>query len=244
MTDFCRAAGDNSEGKFSERAGRLKASFSKTFFDSHKGLYLDGLNTPEEEGASRPANTSKRYFSQQANTLAVLYDLCDSAQGVEIMEKVISDNTLIQAQPYFMHYVLEAVYKTGLFEKYGLEQIRRWTRLVNECDKGLKEIWTGFDCDYSHAWGATPTYQLPSKLLGLKIIEKGFKKITLSPNLYGLDYAEIKVPTPFGYIKANLYKSGKNEFEIPEQIEYIILSNDLKDSYVKVNQYNKYLRAE
>lgn len=55
------------------------------------------------------------------------------------------------------------------------------------------------------------------------MVENGYKKITLSPALFGLEYAKIKAPTPYGYIKASLNKDGKNEFDIPEEIEYKII---------------------
>ena len=45
--------------------------------------------------------------------------------------------------------------------------------------------------------------------MGFEMIEPGFKKISLNPDLYGLDYAEIKMPTPYGDISVNL-KKGEN----------------------------------
>lgn len=224
MVFICTLLGGEKADYYKQQARQVKEAFNNTFWSNERGLYYEGLSTPEKEnGYWRPENPNKLYFGQHTNTLAVLYDLADNKTAVKIMEKVIEDKTLSQAQPYFMHYVLEAIYKTSLFSKYGLSQIKRWARLVNECDKGLKEVFTGFDCDYSHAWGATPTFQLPTKLLGLEIIEAGFKKITLKPNLFGLSFADISITTPFGLIKAQLDNTGKTNFEIPPQIEYEIL---------------------
>lgn len=39
-----------------------------------------------------------------------------------IMEQVMADDSLIAAQPYFLHFVLDALDAAGLFEKYGLAQ--------------------------------------------------------------------------------------------------------------------------
>ncbi|HZJ77860.1 MAG TPA: amylo-alpha-1,6-glucosidase [Clostridia bacterium] len=219
MVKFCKCLNDSMEITYLKRAKKLKESFNNTFFDNEKGLYFDGLNTPEEAAKDRPKNINNRYFSQQANSLAVLYGICDEGKSVEIMEKVLTDDSLTQSQPYFLHFVLNALYKTELFDKYGMDQIRRWSKLVNECNRGLKEVWTGFACDYSHAWGATPSYQLPSKILGLEMIENGYKEIKLRPNLFGLEFAKIKVPTPFGYITASLNKNGENKFDIPHEIK-------------------------
>ena len=122
-----------------------------------------------------------------------------------------------------MHFVLEAVYKTGLFEKYGLKEIMRWKELYKECNKGLKEAWItfeGYNFDYSHAWGATPSYQLPSKISGLEILEPGMKKVKFTPNLFGLESAKIKIPTPYGTIDITL--DSEVNIIAPKEIEVVI----------------------
>ena len=112
-----------------------------------------------------PADTREEFFSQHMNTLAVLYDVAPQEIQREIMVKVMEDHDISQAQPYFMHFIFNALTKTELFEKYGLSQIGRWEQLLKENPSGLKEVWNGFDCDYSHAWGGTPTFQLPSRII-------------------------------------------------------------------------------
>lgn len=121
-----------------------------------------------------------------------------------------------------MHFVLEAIYKTGLFEKYGLREIHKWDDVVAQCGMGMKEAWgdfPGYRYDYSHGWGATPSYQLPSKISGLEILEPGFKSISLSPCLFGLDFAEISIPTPFGDIYISI--SDETRIKIPDGIKLI-----------------------
>lgn len=109
----------------------MKKGFA-AFYDTGRGLYFDGLDTPGQENAWQPANPNRRYFSQHTNSLAVLYGLAGDAMRTPIMEQVMADDSLIAAQPYFLHFVLDALDAAGLFEKYGLAQIRRWTRLVEE----------------------------------------------------------------------------------------------------------------
>lgn len=205
------------------RAEKLYIDFNEQLYDESRGLYFDGLNTPSIESKWLPKNSEKRYFSMHSNVLAVLYGLCPQAECKRIMTAVLEDKTLITVQLYFMHFILEAIYKSGLFEKYGLRQILRYGDIVKECGKGMKEGWIdmpGYGYDYSHAWGATPTYQLPSKLLGFKMIEPGFKKISVSPCLYGLDYADISIPTPYGYIRCEMNKSGVN-LDVPSEIDIL-----------------------
>lgn len=215
--ELCEKRGEASP--YRGRAKLLKKAFHQAFYDPERGLYFDGEGTPQAGNLWMPDNVNRRYFSQHTNSLAVLYGLSDRAE--QIMTAVMEDKSLIQAQPYFMFFVLDALSKAGLFSVYGLEQIRRWTELVQECDKGLKEVWNGFNCDYSHAWGAAPTYHLPAKLLGLTVIEDGWKAVQISPQLFGLEYADIRVPTPFGFITARLRADGNHQITVPPEIRVV-----------------------
>ena len=211
----------DSAEKYRQQAKSVKSAFHKNFYDEKKQIYCCGLNTESEVNEWLPQNTDKKYFSVHVNTLAALYSLCNDEK--KIMEQVMKNDELIGAQPYFTHFVLEALYKCGLFEKYGIKVIKLWKKQVDECDKGMKEAWgdfSGYNYDYSHGWGTAPSYQLPSKILGLKILEPGFKKISLNPNLFGLDFANITVPTPYGCIKCNI--SDKISCQIPDEIDATI----------------------
>ena len=218
---ICRIMNDEKASIYAERAIKLRESFNKTFYDSEKDLYFDGRNFKDEVIEWRPCEENKRYYSVHSNTLAVLFGLCDENLRLTLMKKVLTEESLIQPNPYFMHFVIDAVYKVGLFEEYGLDILKRWVLLVDECDKGLKEVWDGFDCDYSHAWGGAPAYQLPARLLGIEIIEPGMKKIRLNPNAYGLDFVKINMPTPYGKIEVEIKQDGKTSILVPEKITVV-----------------------
>ena len=209
--------------RYHDRAAVLQKSFQENFYDAEKGLYFDGHNFKHWSGKWMQPNTDKRYFSWHTNVIAVLYDLAPKEKQIQIMETILNDMTLINPQPYFMHFVLEAVYKTGLFEKYGIRQLRRW-EVMTDFEKGLQEGWydmSGYGFDYSHVWAGTPTYQLPSKLSGLQILEPGFKKISLSPALYGLEFAEMEIPTPYGKIEIRMEQGKEPVIKIPEGISVV-----------------------
>lgn len=209
--------------EYSEKSKKLKEAFNRNFYDPEKKMYFDGRNIPNEVNPCMPENSKKRYYTIYSNTLAVLFDLCGPSESSEIMDKIVGNEEMLIAQPYFLHFVIEAVYKVGLFEKYGLKLIRKWKKLVEECEKGLKEVlydFKGYEIDYSHGWGATPAYQLPSKIAGIEILEPGFRKIRLNPNLYGLDYANIKIPTPYGTIACEI-KQDNISISVPDEIEVV-----------------------
>lgn len=227
VRDIYHMIGNRERSQFySVKADKMRVAFQRRFFDREAGLFLNGATEsidPEILNQWQPENPPKKYFSVHANVLAILYGLCPQDQARSIMERVLSDSTLIQPQPYFMHFVLEAVWKCGLFEQHGLHLLRRWENALGEKPQTLKEGWikvNEYGFDLSHAWAASPTYQIPSKLLGLSMLEPGYRKITLAPRLYGLEYVELSIPTPYGYIRCKMARGEQTVLEVPEQIDY------------------------
>lgn len=207
-----------------DNAEKFKTRFNEVFFDKERKLYFDGLGTPYGGGYHyHPANVNKKYFSKYPNILAPLFGLSDEELSADILERIIFDDSLQDIQPYFMHYLLDAVRKYNLFEKYGMKLLERWIPVVNECDKGLAEGWIApeesYSFDHSHAWGGTPAYQMPMAITGLEILEAGMKKIRFTPNLYSLDFAEIEIPTEYGMIYFKAEKGKNTIINVPDGIE-------------------------
>ena len=207
-------------------AQQLKQAHNRCFYDTQRQLYFDGLNTPTHTSEWLPENPDKRYYSKHSNTLSVLYGLCDCETGASIMEQVINDDSLTDVQPYFMHFVLEALKTVGLFEKYGFSLLDKWKDVVRTCDKGLQEGWyrpeEGYAFDYSHAWGGTPAYQIPSMILGFEMVEPGFKTIRLHPQLFGLEWAHVLMPTPYGMIACTLKQGEPAKLSVPEGMNVLL----------------------
>ena len=179
----------------------LKNAVNKLLYDNDKQMYFEGLNTPSPEeyiGQFMPQNTDKRYYLKHSNILAVYSGLCDGENAVSIMEKVMTDEIEGDYQPYFAHYLFEAIYKSGLRDKYTLKIAEKWKKPVEECEKGLAEGFIKpeptYSFDHSHAWGGTPLYSVPKALSGFEITKPGMKEYTLNPSLLGLDYATVKIP--------------------------------------------------
>ena len=183
---------------YGDVAERIKDGF-RLFWDKERGLYFGGMDADRSR---------EKYFGIHENVLAVLYGLYEGDEQA-FMRKVMENKTLTPAQPYFMHFVFEALLKTGLFERYGLIQIKRWKNLLEECNSSLKEAWDSLPgCDYSHAWSGTPGYILPRAVLGAAPAEDGWESGSFLPDLCGLEWAEGVIPTPDGDF---LYASIKTE---------------------------------
>ncbi|MBQ7225291.1 MAG: hypothetical protein IJX02_01665 [Clostridia bacterium] len=206
-----------------KKAEKIKNSINKYLFDCDRGLYVGGLNTPNRVPSNDwlPENTETVYYLKQANVLAVLFGIAPKEMREDILRYVVRDLNKFEMQPYFYHFLLNALYNEGLFKEYGLDLIRRYESLLKQCDKGLAEAWENMNCDYSHAWGATPAYTLKRALSGIEILEPAYKKIRLSPQLFDLDSARYEIMTPYGKIEICQKKQGGVCINAPKEIEIV-----------------------
>lgn len=210
-------------------AESIRNAVNKLLYDKEKALYFDGLNTPTPEfliGDYMPQNTKKRYYMPHSNILCACFGICENEIGRMLIKKVMEDKEWGACQPYFKHYLLEAIYRLGLCQEYTLSVLEDWKEPVKSCPKGLVEGFIApeptYSFDHSHAWGGTPLYSLPKALSGLEMLEPGYKKIRLSPNLLGLERAHVEIPTPYGMIAIDLEKGSEIKVNIPKGIEVIM----------------------
>lgn len=209
-----------------EKAEALQRAVNTLLYDREKGLYFDGLNTPTPEellGTYMPQNVEKRYYLPHSNILCTYFGICEKEVAENILKKAVEDKEWGICQPYFKHFLLEAVFRWGLCEEYTLKILEEWKTPIEECPKGLVEGFIKpeptYRFDHSHAWGGTPLYSLPKALLGLEILEPRYRKIRISPKLLGLERVHVEVPTPYGKIIAELNEGKENLREIPKEIE-------------------------
>ena len=208
-----------------QRMEMLHGAVLRVLYDPHRKLFFEGLNTPTDEALIcewMPRNVEKRYYRKHANILAAYFGFFSPEENAALLERMIKDDRLGQVQPWFCHFLLEAVYRCRLREKYTLKLLEQWKAPVKECPKGLPEGFhkpqEDYTFDHSHAWGGTPAYALPLALSGLEILEPGYRKIRLDPTLLGLEWADVEIPTPFGMIRMHMRKGASPEITVPDGI--------------------------
>jgi len=222
--------GENAMAKDShDKKITLRENINKLLFDAEKGIYFEGLNHRilDEKVIEweQPQNTDKRYYLPHSNILACCYGVADGDTARSILTKVMRDEWPCSYQPYFAHFMFEAIYKAGLRNEFTLELLDRWKTPIKECDKGLVEGFISpnenYTFDHSHAWGGTPLYSLPKALCGFEVLEPKMKKIKLSPSLIGLESARVEIPTPFGDIIVEQQKGKDTKITYPDEITII-----------------------
>ncbi len=149
----------------------------------------------------------KSEYSQHANTLAVLTNTIEGEAARALMQKTITDKTIVQCTVYYRFYLNQAMKKAGLGDKY-IEMLTPWRDMlkIGLTTFAEKPEPSRSDC---HGWSASPNYDLLATVLGIEPSAAAFKTVKIAPNLGELTYAEGKMPHPNGEIKVSLKRNGK-----------------------------------
>jgi hypothetical protein len=167
---------------------RVRDAVRRRAWDAARGLFRD-----------TPDGTS---FSQQSNVMAVLVDAVPPQDQASLMERVLSDKTLTQSSYYFSYYVLEALRKAGLGNRY-VEQLAPWRGMLDLGLTTVPETPEPTRSD-SHAWSAHPNYGLLAIVLGVRPAEPGFGHVKIAPHPGPLERVEGRAPHPLGTIEVKL----------------------------------------
>jgi hypothetical protein len=165
-------------------------------WDESKGLLAD---TPE-----------KKVFSQHANIFGVLTGTFPGSMEKDVLNKVLSDKSLIQCTLYFRFYLAQALKKAGMGNLY-VGNLGPWKTML---ERGLttfaeKPDPTRSDC---HAWSASPNYDLLATVCGIEPGSPGFKTVLIKPNPGELTFVEGAMPHPKGAIHV-IYRVNGNKLQ-------------------------------
>lgn len=83
-----------------------------------------------------------------------------------------------------------------------------------------KFCFKGFRHSLCHGWASGSVSLLSRTVSGVTLLEPGFKKVRISPDDCGLEYAKTKYPTPYGVIEVEIEK-GKTNIKVPHGIETV-----------------------
>ncbi|MBN8525873.1 MAG: alpha-rhamnosidase, partial [Planctomycetes bacterium] len=116
----------------------------------------------------------------------------------------------------------------------ALAQIRAaWGGML---DLGATSFWEAFDPTHQgdqhwayygrpfakslcHAWGSGPAALLPQILLGIRPLERGWRRVAVRPQLCGLEWAAACVPTPLGDLQVEVRAGRKPTIRAPRGMQ-------------------------
>lgn len=118
---------------------------------------------------------------------------------------------------------------TTFWEDFDVSWLEGSSRIDELPKDGEKDIhgdygaycYKGFRHSLCHGWSSGVIAFMIEKMVGLQVVEAGYKKIRLTPDLMGLQYFEAKIPTPMGIIEIICDKNGVKT-TLPEGIELVV----------------------
>lgn len=191
--------------KYLQEAEKIKQSIQKNYWDEKRKMFAD--------------TKEKIYFSQHANSLAILTGLLQEDAAKNLAEKMITDTGISKATVYFRYYLHLAMLKAGLGDKY-LDMLGKWKENLAMGMTTWAEIddinHARSDC---HAWGSSPNIELFRIVLGIDSDAPGFSHIKIEPHLGTLKKISGYIPHPAGKIFAGYtYNETEKKWNINIQL--------------------------
>ena len=159
--------------------------------------------------ADNPDYTS---FSQQANILAVLYDVVPKEHQQQVLRQILAiapgptRDGVLSASYYFRFYLARALDHAGMADEY-LDSIDPWRKLLPLHFSTWPEI-PGNTRSDSHAWSAHPIYDLLTLVAGIQPGSPGFATVRIAPHLGALPSLSASYPHRLGAIKVEYTRRG------------------------------------
>ena len=184
--------------KYGELRRKVLKSYRDELWNPTRGLFRDGkpFASTQPSTWALPADVQMESFSAQNNILAVLYDLAPQEQQASILEALLKSPKW-DVSNYFMQYGFDALGHAGLFEKYGVEKMHTFE--VEPATQTVRELGPKRG-SHAHGWVGSPSYQMSSRILGVRPLTPGFATFAIRPTICGLSFAKGVVPSPHGDI--------------------------------------------
>ncbi len=186
---------------YNRYADQLKKTIRDKYWSVDRNLFAD-----------RP---EKDYYSQHANTLAILTGIINGRRAYDIGKRMLIDSSLAPASIYFKFYLHQALVKAGLGNDY-LNWLDQWRENIKMGMTTWAEISdinkARSDC---HAWGASPNIEFFRTVMGIESEAPGFEMVKIEPRLGHLRNISCEIPHPRGKIFASYQmENGKWKIQI------------------------------
>lgn len=151
-------------------------------------------------------DSTRSRFSQHASIMGILSGAVAPEQAAQVFDALVADPSLTQATVYFQFYLVRAMIRAGLADRY-LDRLGTWKEmLANGLTTFAEEPEPArSDC---HAWSASPNYYLLSAVCGILSAEPGFASVLIEPHMGPLTRLSGGVPHPRGMISVDLKRAG------------------------------------
>ena len=185
-------------------------------------------------------SASNTYGSRwQTNAAAIFSLICDPDQTDSIWQTVLSSPSSGSVTPYYNYFVIKAMARAG-HRSEALNWMRAyWGGMLAE---GATAFWEAYDLSWpkdnfhaflqadrrqgyyvslAHGWSSGPTAWLMEEVLGIQPLERGFKQVSIRPDLADLQWARGTEPTPQGNIVVSYFADSvlSGEITLPYHLQ-------------------------
>lgn len=185
-----------------ETAAKLRPVMVETFFDSERGVFIDG----ELEGQQLER------ISEHTNVWTLLAGCCDAEQARTILEAVFdsSRDDVARGGPYFWYYSFEALAQYGLAGLAMARIERVWGPMMDRGATTLFETTLGDEKDTAcHPWSGPPVQFLLEHIAGLPSFAQPGDTIELKPRYDLLPDCHAKIITAAGPVSIQWQRQGE-----------------------------------
>ncbi|MFZ0963329.1 MAG: alpha-L-rhamnosidase C-terminal domain-containing protein, partial [Terriglobia bacterium] len=176
----------------------------------------------------------------QTNAMAIYSGLADATQRAAIWENILSRPYRFNVTPHFNYFAVSAMAEAGRRSQAADWIVDYWGGMLRP---ETTTFWEGYDprwvkehfhthlqtdhgegtfVSLCHGWSSGPAAWLMEQVLGIQPIAAGFSKVSIRPDLCGMQYARGAEPCPHGLLKVD-YQSDASGFttkiELPEGVE-------------------------
>ena len=191
--------------QYAEWIRKATTTLNAKNWDSRFGLFAD---TPQKDS-----------WSIEANALAVLTGVVPHPLQPAVVHRLLMSSPSAQttvggktipamSQPtyYFRFYLTRALEQAGIGDWY-LEELQPWYGMLRLGLTTWAETPEPTRSD-THAWSATPNYDLLTVVAGIRPDAPGFRKVRIAPHLHGLHHLDASMPHVGGPIHAVYQRAG------------------------------------
>ena len=189
--------GDTAQARrYAVRAEQLKEATYRLCWNPEKELLGD---TPEQD-----------VYTQHANVLSILTDAIPPPHHRAVMQRVLSDTSLVQALLFFRFWSFQALDKSGLGDQF-LENIGMWQLALENGLTTFPELGVESRSD-CHPWSTHVNYFFLSTVAGIKSDGFGFRSVTIAPQPGEQTYVTARMPHPRGEIAVTIDRRGQEAY--------------------------------
>lgn len=205
-------------------ARKISEAVNKYMWNEEKRAYTDCIRYVNG------AREQSKVFSQQTHTVAFTSGAASGERKARCKEIVLNppEGFVTSGSPFFEFFMLEILMKENNENDFINRIGKSWGFMADTGCDTFWEMWSWVQPggrltrSHCHGWSAAPVYYLTEYVLGVKPVERGYKKVQIKPHACGLNWCRGVVPTPYGDIRVSWKKTDdglKIDYDAPEEVE-------------------------